>query len=284
MPSIGFLEADERRVYALSALRPQTLELVALDARDGTPLWRYEQSGLNPRRAATRPVPLPNGTVCWTTDTTVHMIDATSGEARWTRTLDDQCRLSGAAIRDDSVFLACRKSLHALSSATGEPLWQATLEVESFGERRPMIALDDRRIFVALPKGSRATLLCLDRDERTLLWQHEVARVHHLLAEDGTLYVRADKIIALNAASGEAAWTYAAQGCGPITRSGGLLHLADAREGGRLVALDKSTGEAEWYLAGLRSCNGFVRSGGTGYIKTLDGVVHAFALRHPARR
>jgi outer membrane protein assembly factor BamB len=282
-PSIGFLAADADRVYALTALRPGALNLVALSAKDGTPLWRYEQSGLNPRRDACRPVPLGGGAVCWTTGSTVHMIDAKTGERKWTRALAESCRVSRAAVKDGNLYAACRKKLHCLDAATGEPLWAKSLDIDAPGGRRPILALGDDRIYVGLPRGKGTTLLCLDAADRRRVWQKDLAKVQHLLSADGILYVRADGVVALDGRSGNPLWRYAAQGCGPMTRNEGLLHFADAREGGRLVAVNERTGEEAWLVAGLRSCNGFVRLGGTGYIKTLDGVVHAIALRRAGR-
>jgi len=59
----------------------------------------------------------------------------------------------------------------------------------------------------------------------------------------------------------------------------GLVHFVDSSGAGRLVAVDERTGQQAWTLAGLRSCSAFTKAGTTGYIKTQDGVVYAFALR-----
>jgi len=52
----------------------------------------------------------------------------------------------------------------------------------------------------------------------------------------------------------------------------------DTGGGGRLLAVDPRTGEQAWEVAGLQSCDAFVKLEGTGYLKTTDGTIHAFAL------
>jgi hypothetical protein len=46
-----------------------------------------------------------------------------------------------------------------------------------------------------------------------------------------------------------------------------------------LVALNRYTGSKVWELAGMRSCNAFVKVNGTGFLKTHDGVIHAIIFK-----
>ena len=126
--------------------------------------------------------------------------------------------------------------------------------------------------------GRASQLCCVDLGSRRLLWRRRVPGVRSLLATDEAVYVRGQEIVALSHRTGERLWRRAAEGCGPLTRSGGLVHFVDTRAEGRLVALSERSGQTAWEIPGIRSCDGFTKVGDTGYIKTQDGIVHALAF------
>jgi outer membrane protein assembly factor BamB len=64
-----------------------------------------------------------------------------------------------------------------------------------------------------------------------------------------------------------------------VTYAEGLAYFVDSRDQGRLVALNRYTGSKVWELAGMKSCNAFIKTDGAGYVKTHDGVVHAIAFK-----
>lgn len=113
---------------------------------------------------------------------------------------------------------------------------------------------------------------------RRLIWQEPIPAARCLLAAGGRIYVRAERILALNGATGRRLWVCAAGGCGPLTLSDGLICFVDSSRAGRLVALEQHTGRKAWEILGIRSCDAFRRVGTTGYIKTHDGTVRAIAL------
>jgi hypothetical protein len=39
------------------------------------------------------------------------------------------------------------------------------------------------------------------------------------------------------------------------------------------------TGSKVWELAGMRSCNAFIKVDSTGFLKTHDGVIHAIIFK-----
>ncbi len=279
VPSLGYLAADDRRVFCLGSVRPQTVDLVALDASDGELLWRYSCGEVHPLRAGSRPVALSGDWVCWTADAVVHLIDANTGKALWTREIGGEGLLSAVAVREDILYVASSRGLHALGVRSGQPVWREELAKGHAGDGRPALALAKHWAYVAQERSRDETrLVCLNLDTRRVVWETTVPKVQHLLAGDGILYVRNHGVHALDSATGAVLWTYAAAGCSPLSRENGLVYFADAAQRGRLVALDERTGAEAWEIASVRSCNAFTKIGSTGYIKTLDGVVHAFAL------
>ncbi len=279
VPSLGYLAANGRRVFCLGSVRPKTVDLIALDASDGELVWRYSCAELHPLRAVTRPVPLSGDRVCWTADAVVHLMDAQTGKALWTRGIDGEGALSAVAAREDLLYVVGGRSLYALDVRTGEPAWREKLDEGQGTDGRPMLALAGRCAYVAQERSrEEARLVCLNLDTRRVVWEKTVPKVQHLLAGEDILYVRNHGVHALDGATGAVLWTYAAAGCSPLSRDYGLIYFADAAQRGRLVALDERTGTEAWEIARVRSCNAFTKIGSTGYIKTLDGVVHAIAL------
>ena len=279
VPSLGYLAADARRVFCLGSVRPQAVELLALDASEGELLWRYSCAGLNPLRAGSRPMPLSGDRVCWTVDTVAHLVDANTGKALWTSEIGGGGLLSAVAVRGETLYVASSRGLHALDVRSGEPVWQEEFADGQAADARPVLALADQRAYVAQERSRDETrLVCLDLDSRRVVWEKALPKVQHLLAGDGILYVRNQGVHALNGATGAPLWSYAASGCSPVSRDHGLVFFTDAAQRGRLVALDERTGAEAWEIVRVRSCNAFTKVGSTGYIKTLDGVVHAIAL------
>jgi len=280
--SRGYLAADEQRVYCLRPASRRSLELVALDAASGRPLWRFGGQASLGLRVPCRPVPLPQGRVCWTARDTVHMLDAASGRAIWARSFPDEGPLSPAWAWGGEYYVASSRALHCLSEEAGADTCRHPLEDAGALPSRPLLAVCGSRAYVACPTPSRMSrLVCLNLADRRVLWSRSVPRPLHLLATEDVLYVRGPEVLALDAASGAPRWTCLASGCSPMTADDGLLHLVDSTDAGRLVALDRHTGRQAWEIPGIRSCDAFVQAGDLGLIKTADGVVHAFALRTP---
>lgn len=279
VPSIGYLAADDRRVFCLGSVRPQSVDLMALNASDGGIVWRYSCEELHPLRAGSRPVPLSDDRVCWTADTVVHLVDADTGEALWSSEIAGEGPLSAVAVKENTLYVASSRGLHALNIQSGKPMWREELDREQASDGRPLLALSGRYAYVAQERSrDAARLVCFNLDTRRVVWKKTMPKVQHILAGDGILYVRNHGVHALDAAAGAARWTYAAAGCSPLSREHGMLYFTDAAQRGRLVALDERTGAEAWEIARVRSCNAFTKVGSTGYIKTLDGVVHAFTL------
>jgi len=277
--SLGYLAADDSRVYCLASPRRDTVELVALDADGGEPVWRYAQERASRLLAPSRPLPVAQGRVCWSAGRTVHVLGGATGEPVWRRPLlRGKGALSRAVASGDRLYVTSGTVLHCIAAATGEELW-AVRFAETAGAGRPLLALDARRAYVfRTRRPTGRDLLCIDLAARARLWRRDAPETRCLLAAGGVVYLRGGPVAALDGESGRRLWTHPASGCGPLTYIDGLLHVVDSRQRGRLVALDPRTGRPAWELPGIQSCDAFAKVGRVGYIKTRDGVVLALAL------
>jgi outer membrane protein assembly factor BamB len=276
--SRGFIAADNSRVYCLSSGQRQT-DLIALDARDGSILWRYAPDGPGPGLTHSRAVCVNDGRICWTTRSAVHLVDTHTGLAVWKRAILGEGPLSAAAT-DGGLCVASTTSIRRLDIETGGDVWQEPLGGETRYFKRPLLALAGERAFLVLSgQNARSRLICLDLASRKRLWETPVGDTQHMLASGSGVYLRGNGVGAYDGRTGEPLWSRPAGGCGPMTDEQGLIHFVDTIAEGRLLALDSRTGAKAWEIAGIRSCGAFSRIGSTGFIKTHDGVIHAIAIR-----
>jgi len=290
--SYGYLLADDSRVYCLapSAAGPADggldpartfglVDLVALDAANGETLWRHPQQRPEPLRSPCRPTLLPTDRICWTTNTTIHVLGCADGKLLWTHSIPDGGLLSAASVADDGLYVANSIGLYCLNTATGRESRTVACDDIKSSPDRPLLTAADGKIYVSLGLGFRASrLLCMELTGHKILWSKVVARVSHLHAVGDLLYLRDQNIRALDRATGQLLWTYPATGCNPVTYAEGLAYFVDSSHQGRLLALNGQTGSKVWELAGMRSCNAFIKVDGTGFLKTNDGVVHAVSF------
>ena len=277
--SCGYVVADDARVYCLSARGREGLDLLALDADTGRLLWRHTGAALRRTELPCRPVALDGRHVCWTTNCTVHLLDGAMGHVVWRRDLAVQGQVSRAVRSGRDICVATARHVHALSIASGDVCWTTELDGDGTPHGRPILATANGKLYLAQPSLGRGTrLTCLDVATHRPLWHRTLRHVRSLMADDQQVYVRGQGVLALDTSTGRERWRRDAEGCGPLTLVGGLLHFVDMGDHGRLVALDHRTGKTAWQLPGIRSCDAFAQVGHTAYIKTQDGVVHAFQL------
>jgi outer membrane protein assembly factor BamB len=309
--SCGYLLADNSCVYCLApskagpakgGLDPlqsfSQVDLVALDASNGKTLWKYPQKSPYPLRSPCHPTLLPTGCICWTTNTTVHVLSCANGKPLWTHSISDGGLLSSAAVVNNNLYVANSIGLYCLNITTGNesyrlawgesrPFAKGRGEVIS-GRDQPLLAATDGEIYAALSLGFGATrLLCMEltgqdshgAGSHKILWSKVVAHVTHLYAISDMLYLRDQNIQALDGTTGRLLWSCPATGCNPVTYAEGLAYFVDTSHQGCLVALDMYTGSKVWELAGMRSCNAFIKVDSTGFLKTHDGVIHAIIFK-----
>ncbi len=279
-PSCGYLSVGEGSVFCLTRTVGGRPALLALDQATGRVRWRFEAPlaagfvPLQPARAA-------KGCVCWAVGERVIALRAADGEPAWTAWLKGEGLCACAPDGQGGLFVVTSRALRRFDLDSGRETWSVSLAGPSgrtsFAPPRLCVAGD--ALFVAAsPQCRRAELLRFDAAARKVAWRRPLPWAQRVLATRQTVYVRARRILALDAATGALRWSRPGQGCGPLTLADGLLHFVDTRGAGRLVALDERTGDVAWQAAGWRSCDAFAKRGRYGYIKTLDGVVHALEL------
>lgn len=274
--SSGYLLADDRRVYCLAPSEGGKFDLVALDATDGKPLWKHRQERAHRLQNPCRASLLPGDRICWTADETVHMLSRTDGNPVWTRSIPDGGMLSAAVTVNSSLYVANAFGLYCLDVATGDESWRLACGDVRSSRGRPMLAAADGEIYASMSLGLRSSrLFCMDAAQRTILWSRVVDCAARLDAVGDVLYVRDQNIQALEGATGRLLWTCPAEGCNRVTYAENLAYFVDSSDRGSLVALDRYTGARVWELAGIKSCDAFIKIDGKGFLKTPDGIVRA---------
>jgi len=274
--SSGYLLADDLRVYCLAPSEGGKFDLVALDATDGTPLWRHPQERAHRLQNPCRASLLPGDRICWTADETVHMLSRVDGGEIWTRPIPDGGMLSEAVVVGTDLYVANAFGLYCLDAATGDESWRLACGDVRAGRARPMLAAANGEIYASMSLGLRSSrLFCMDAAKRKIRWSRVVDCAARLDAVGDVLYVRDQNIRALQGSTGRLLWTFPAEGCNPVTYAEDLAYFVDSSDKGSLVALDRYTGARVWELAGIKSCDAFIRIGGRGFLKTPDGIVRA---------
>ena len=284
MPALGYLNVDAQHVYALSRAPDDGIDLLALDSSSGELLWRYhhEEAPLAP--TLTRPLTTSNQTVCWAVNGTIHMLDASTGDTAWSRDVPCRGPLSTPAIKNDSLVVSGPENILCLNAGDGSERWQLSLPKQVHGQARPLLAITGSHAFLAQRRYVYgAELFSLNLKTREIEWQKSIDEAFHLLTADHTVCLRGRDVRAFDVDTGQVLWTRQADGCGPLTRSGSLVHYVDSGDPGRIVAVNAHTGAQGWQIAGVRSCDAFTRIGMTGFVKTRRGVLRALALNQPPR-
>jgi hypothetical protein len=277
--SCGYLLADDLRVYCLSPGSAGELELIALNAAGGQPLWKYQHQSAE-QQTPCRPILLSGGRICWTTDNAVHMISRANGKALWTHSISDGGLLSSAVVMNDELFVSTSAGLCCLNAETGGELWKLDYSDVKSSRSRPLLTAEGDEIYASVNSGlNAARLIRIEPQRRTIVWAKTVPHVSHLYAIDDIIYVRSQNIQALNAATGRLLWSCPATGCNPVTYSDRLAYFVDSRSRGSLKALDRHTGSKVWELSGVKSCNAFITVNNIGFLKSQDGTIYEINLK-----
>ncbi len=280
VPSAGYLLADDSRVYCLAQSGAGRFDLVALDATDGTLLWKHQREYADKLRSPCRASLLPGGRICWTAVRTVHMLNRADGTPIWTRAIPDGGMLSEAVAADGELYIANAVGLYCLDAATGDESWRLACGDFKSARGRPMVAAANGEVYASMSLGLRSSrLFCMNVAQRKILWSRVVDCSARLDAVGDVLYVRDQNIRALDGTTGRLLWACPAQGCNPVTYANDLAYFVDSTDQGRLVALDRYTGARVWELAGIKSCDAFIRVDRTGFLKSPDGTVRAFIFK-----
>ena len=143
-----------------------------------------------------------------------------------------------------------------------------------------MLAAANGQIYASISLGlRRSRLFCMNAARREIVWSRVVDGAARLDAVGDVLYVRDQNIHAVDGSTGRLLWAHSAEGCNPVTYAEDLAYFVDASDQGRLVALDRYTGTRVWEMAGVKSCDAFIKVNGKGFLRTADGVVHALVFK-----
>jgi outer membrane protein assembly factor BamB len=177
------------------------------------------------------------------------------------------------------VLVASPQNVTCLALKDGRQKWREELPEKLRGQVRPLLALSGRQAYLVQRDYMQPGRLCsMDLDTRRVAWHRQVERPSDLLARGGVVCLRGQDVVAYDAASGSVLWNRRAGGCSPLTASDGVVHFVDSTGKGRLLGVDLASGRTAWEVDGVRSCDAFIRSKGTGYVKTRGGTLHAFQM------
>jgi outer membrane protein assembly factor BamB len=277
--SFGHITVDQTHLFCLAPGENGGLDLVGVDLVDGRTTWRYRGKTSEPLHGMCTPIVLPGERLCWTTDATIHMLSSTDGGLLWKRTIGGENLLSAAAAVGGDLYVAGIRGLYCLDVASGAPLWESRYDFRVSPWARPLVAASDGEICAGLrtPRG-RSKLFCMSLTDGRTTWTKTIWPVSHLCMAGHRLFVRGQGVQALDATNGRSLWSFASEGCSPLTCADGRIWFVDSTDRGHLVALYEQTGRKTLDVTGIRSCNAFIAMDGKGYVKTQDGAIHVVLL------
>ncbi|MFB6150724.1 MAG: PQQ-binding-like beta-propeller repeat protein [Haloarculaceae archaeon] len=231
-------------LYVVGNLGYPDKVLQAVSRADGSVRWRVEPD------AYVLSTPVTDGSAVYLglTDHTVVSYDGASGEKRWTADTVGHVR-GQLAVTDEAVFASCdQEYCYAFDRATGSELWRAQLR------DRSSIALAGDGVFLGSPAGctqlgpGSETELVADGSD-VVRWRARTdVSTDSPLATNGVNLYFADDYRGVYAyrTGGDDEWETEVREqlrAGPVA---GSEHVFVGREPGTLVALDATSGEAEW--------------------------------------
>lgn len=211
-------------------------ETLALDAADGSVLWRADGGG--GFDASTSPITVDD--TVFAVGSGVTSLDAETGQERWSTRLDYSAQ--GVAVADRVYVGAASNGEGAVAALTRDgDEWWSTTEV---GQVYTAPAVADGAVFAVSKTG---TLTALDANDGDVLWQANVASgVHEPPAvADGKVFVAAGngrRATALDAETGDRLWRFeTGVSQGAPTAVGDRVLVSGANTG--IYALDAESGE-----------------------------------------
>ncbi len=269
------VSADRERLFTWRLQDGAPRTLVALAVSTGRVLWELTPPHSD-AVAAGGALMVSGGVVCWGAGGQVMAVACETGEPVWTARIDTGRSLSAPTGDDESVYVASGTGLCALRTADGSVRWRAAYATEAGRFRAPLLRYDGERIVVAHRRlTGQGTLRCHDPGTGRVRWELDEEVPLHSVTLDGNVYVRSERVIALDGDTGQALWSAAIGGCSPLVLARDRLYAVEGRESPLLLALDRSTGRRTWEQALASSCSGLVVVGRMGYVSAHDGALYA---------
>ena len=223
--------------------------LVALDANNGTELWRFEES----EEAIWGQPVYRDGTVYITSvDGKVFAVNANNREKRWEYALEGAIA-GGVAINDDLLYVAdFAAHVHALSVDTGEDQWQAVADDSTWAT--PVYV--DGVVYFTDISGN---IYAVDGRNGDQIWRQTMPYPLQTspLVDDGVVYIAGGPegeategmISAYAADSGQLIWqkiTTSPLNTTPVAVGDQIITVKQAATVYSLVAFDVDTGTERW--------------------------------------
>lgn len=255
------------------------LGLAALDKETGKILWINSLGG---KGGASTPAILGEKVFIGSATGDLYCINASTGETAWNRSLDKDPQWWGVAssplVQNETVYVMSFSdgTLHALSPE-GDELWKMTT-----GQVHPFASPSSSDTRLYFPGGDPA-LYCVDLTSHEILWKAPAdsqITATPALEKDRAYFVTEKTIRALNASTGEEAWSREINGTmsTPAVSSGRVYVGTDDGPRGHLSCFDAGNGSLIW----TAEANGPVKSspivlGGNVYIATNidNGTIYA---------
>jgi len=247
----------------------------ALNATDGTEVWRYETEG-----EVTSPT-VVDGTVYVGADENtrfpsggaLHALDAKTGERRWvyTPTIRVSSVEAAPAVDDGTVYFgALDGRLHAVDAETGEKRWEFTGPDEDVSSSPTVV---DGAVYFGSDDGA---LYKVDTDTGKEVWNFTASTGwmrSSPTVSDGTVYAGDGSLYAVDAQTGESEWSLSELYGGESSPT----VVGDTAYIGELYAVDAEDGEVIWESmepGGLQHSSP-TATGDTVYVGTRQGSVYA---------
>jgi outer membrane protein assembly factor BamB len=266
--SIG---ADQERVFAWAGEA-----LVAMNAKTGAELWRYEPKRI--LQPLEKNISVIGSTVCWTEAGNIYAVNAASGQLAWEHKTGAG-KLSAPVGNRNNLYAVTKGRLLAVDRKTGELKWEHKFQTSGIRLFDPLVECDKDGVYVA-QRGffGKATLARIDSSSGQTKWTREIDGTLQSLSVKGNIYVKTDKLEVFDGISGNPLWSAPAEGCAPPTAADGRVYVVEGRGSQKIRALDDKTGRPLWTKQLADSCNGLIVSGGMAFLNGHDGVLYALAV------
>jgi outer membrane protein assembly factor BamB len=247
--------------------------LHAVNARDGKLLWAYKTEG----EIKSSPVVVDGLVLIGSYDTFLYALDARSGELRWRFQTGGPVH-STPAVQDGLVFVAgCDEVFRAIRVADGEQAY----EIPAGGYTAASPVLDGDRAYFGTFSNE---VISLNLNEKAVSWRYSDPQQQFpfyssaALTGSRVIVGGRDKLVhAIDAATGKAAWTFAARAridASPVV-AGDRVFVGSYD--GRLYVLDIETGNKQWeFNAGAALAASPAIASGRVIVASRDGVLYCF--------
>lgn len=219
-------------------------QFYALNAENGQVIWTY------PLRAEGLGRPVVQGDTVYVLggNNVLHALEVATGKMKWVYTRRDTATLSirGSSrplIRGENLYIGFSDgTLVNLNKNSGSVIWESVLNKQRrFKDVDSAPITDGSRLYLS---GYDDGFYSVDRNGK-LQWRIDEGGYDEALLENGVLYysTTSGKVMAVKVATGKVLWSFQGKGfmTGPQSINENILILGEW--GGRLLALDKKTGD-----------------------------------------